>query len=248
LPFEIPLSIQANQILLASFPKSGNTWFRFVVANILSQRLRGEEISFQNLSYYSPEIKKDRKLKNCVSSDSDPIFLKTHFYNNLFFKRYKSVVLYREPENVFKSYYYYAISEYSMHPKNLAEFINHPRYGVNAWLYFYKSWLNAKGSIIVSYDDLIERPFEGFKLIFESLNYSVNDTELEVAISNSDKKEMHRLEKEAGDPNKVNDSYDFVGLQPARVYNGKDLELVRRIITKRLGKTIKSLDSLKVRF
>ena len=45
--------LSANDIFLASYPRSGNTWLRFV----LSEALTGQSIDFDNVDHFVPELK-----------------------------------------------------------------------------------------------------------------------------------------------------------------------------------------------
>lgn len=247
-PLEIPFSWSRTFVILASFPKSGNTWFRFVVANIVSGRLSGERIDFGTLEKYAPVIKKDRFVRKCLLESNTPTFLKTHFHNTPLFGFYDAVVIYRNPEDVFRSFFLYVKSEHGVSFEDLSSLINDSRLGIDNWKGFHQSWLSRPNCIFVSYDDLIKRPFEGFNTIFDLLGYSVTEQELSAAIAKSSKEEMSRLERFFGDPNKKDPDYRFVGESKNRSYSGEDLPFVRNKLERELSDLFLALEKRKVMF
>lgn len=213
--WECPTHFYDNNIILASFPKSGNTWFRFVSSNVISLTLGKNEIDFHKIKIYSPEIRGNRKLKGLIQSTTAPNFLKTHFYYGAGFKKYPSLVLFREPTKTMLSYYDYMKNEHSKTYLSFGDFLKRSRVGLDAYNLFHDTWLE-KGTLFVSYDELIKNQFTGLKKIYEQLGYPISDEILTQAIENSSRKNMARLEREKGDPTKVSKNYQFVGLKSDR--------------------------------
>ena len=214
--FECPQIFVRSHVLLASFPKSGNTWFRFVTSNILSQNLGNEQIDFYRIREFSPEIRGNRRLDKVVSCKQAPTFLKTHFYNVWGFRKYQAIVLYRNPLKTLQSYYIYMTKEQSKSYANFDEFINSSRVGIDAWNYFHKTWLKHPNALFISYDELIHNQYNGINTIYEKLGYSISKTILMNALEASSRENMVLLEKKVGDPSKKNKNYEFVGLKEDR--------------------------------
>lgn len=231
-------------ILLASFPKSGNTWFRFVSSNILARYSGIENIDFHSIRFLSPEIRGNRRLKGIIKSEKAPTFLKTHFYNVSGFNNYPVVVLFREPVKTFQSYFDYMQNEHGKSYKDFLSFLNSPRVGIYSWLYFHETWMNHKNVVFVSYDELIKNQFIGLKTIYKKLGFEINDELLEQAITASSRENMARIENESGDPSKKNAEYNFVGNKDGRHGQVEDeiknyilsstLEMYKKLMDKRL--------------
>jgi len=92
--------ILETDVFLCSYPKSGNTWMRFLLANMLNPN---EDISFRNIDTMVPEIARSPvDLNQCRSR---PI-MKTHWpYLEIF---PKTIYIYRDPRDALISYYHYA--------------------------------------------------------------------------------------------------------------------------------------------
>ena len=95
------LTVFDDDIFLVSYPRSGNTWARFLVGNLLYD----EPVTFANVDSRIPEIYlfPDRILRRAPR----PRVLKSH---ECFDPRYKRVIyIVRDPRDVAVSYYHYAI-------------------------------------------------------------------------------------------------------------------------------------------
>lgn len=214
--FEAPAKKVDGAVLLASFPKSGNTWFRFVVGNVLSQLTSQELVDFHSISKYSPEIRGGRHLSDAVFTEGCPTFLKTHFYKTRCFASYPAVVLFRDPVKSLFSYYQYMAGEHGRTYRNFAHFIRSPRVGVDSWLLFHRSWLTDSQAVFISYEELVSRPGAIVKNLYEKLGFDINEIVIENALRNSSRDAMRVVEVDRGDPNKKNVSFNFVSIDPQR--------------------------------
>lgn len=210
-PLEAPVRFSDLHVFMASFPKSGNSWARFVVSNVNSILQDGKPINFHTINEYSPVVRGNRALRNAQPVEGAPLFLKTHFPYTRFFQSNRAVVIVRNPSFAVNSYYEYL--KEAQEKKNipaLEEFIFHWRYGLNAWAYFMDSWTNSKNTVIfVRYEDLKESPIEGFYNIYEKLGYNIPIEVLKEAVHRSNKKTMRKTLETDGDPFNKN-NFKFV--------------------------------------
>lgn len=213
---EVPLHLNKQNVILASFPKSGNTWYRFVSSNILAGYSGTENVDFNSIRYLSPEIRGNRSLEGIIKSENAPTFLKTHFYNVSGFNKYPVVVLFREPVKTFQSYFDYMQNEQGKSYKSFLSFLNSSRVGIDSWLYFHATWMRREDVVFVSYDELIKNQFNGLKTVYKKLGFEIDNEVLEQAIKASSRENMARIEKESGDPSKKNAEYNFVGNKDGR--------------------------------
>lgn len=89
-----------NKVWLVSYPRSGNTWLRFLVANILYPN---GDVNYRSINGMVPDVhQRQNWLKEGVRS---PQFIKSHF---MFRENYQRVVyLYRDGRDVAISLYYF---------------------------------------------------------------------------------------------------------------------------------------------
>lgn len=98
------LTVFPDDTFIVSFPRSGNTWTRFLVANLVYPR---ESVTFANIESLIPDIyaQSRRYLKRV----SRPRILKSHEY---FDPRYKRVLyIVRDPRDVALSSYYFHLKQ-----------------------------------------------------------------------------------------------------------------------------------------
>jgi Sulfotransferase domain len=92
------VAVRPDDTFIVSYPRSGNTWTRFLVANLL---FPGEPVSFANIERLIPdaEAQSSRYMKRLPG----PRLIKSHQY---FDHRYPKVLyIVRDPRDVAASYY-----------------------------------------------------------------------------------------------------------------------------------------------
>src|ERR1700752_3256978 len=90
--------VYADDTMVVSYPRSGNTWTRFLVANLLHPN---EEVTFANIERLIPDTSSisNRALKRIAR----PRVIKSHEY---FDHRYpKTIYIVPDPRDVALSYY-----------------------------------------------------------------------------------------------------------------------------------------------
>jgi hypothetical protein len=94
------LPVRPDDILLASYPKSGNTWTRFLIANLV---FPDQEVSFGNLHQLVLDL--DFSVKRDFDRAPRPRIVKTH---GSFDPRYRRVIyVVRDPRDVALSQHHY---------------------------------------------------------------------------------------------------------------------------------------------
>jgi hypothetical protein len=94
------LAVYPDDTFLVSFPKSGNTWARFLIANLVRPN---EKIDFSSVNGVipGPEVTSNRELLRVAR----PRIIKSHQY---FDPRYKQVIyIARDPRDVVVSQYHF---------------------------------------------------------------------------------------------------------------------------------------------
>lgn len=191
------VTVFPDDVFIVSYPKSGNTWVRFLVANVIHQT---EPVTFADIEQKVPDIYRnnDRHLLRIPR----PRILKSH---ELFDPRYKKVIyIVRDPRDVIISYYHYHIKVRFIedgYPMNryLLRFISGELSSFGSWGENVGGWMGARqntnGFLLIRYEDLIAQPIYELRKITSFLGINANDGKLGLAIKLSSAENMRKLEK-----------------------------------------------------
>ena len=136
------LAVYADDTFVVSYPRSGNTWTRFLVANLV---YTDKEVSFANIERLIPDtLQSNRALKRTPR----PRIIKSHEYLDL---RYpKTIYIVRDPRDVALSSYnfrrkYREIEDALPLEQFVEDFIaGRPASGWGTWAENVASWIFAR--------------------------------------------------------------------------------------------------------
>lgn len=189
------LDVFEDDVFLVSYPKSGNTWLRFLVANLLKK----ESVTFKTIPNYIPDIY--GKTNAELMSYRRPRILKSHEYYDSRYKRLILVV--RDPRDVLISYYHYSkktgrISSDCSLEEFSYDFIGGRVDPYKDWCQHFLGWHSNKkeGILVVRYEDLLSNSIFEVKRIADFLGVSdIENDELMTVIERSSFKAMRENEK-----------------------------------------------------
>ena len=192
-------------IPIASYPKSGNTWLRFVLANIISGHLKkNEQITFQNIYRWIPETRGIREIEPAVISSNLKIPIKTHAIPKIYKTLDKNILLIRHPGDVLASYHDYLSGVHNIKVPSVKDFVESSKYGLYQWVIMNEFWVK-KGAFIARYENLRKNNEVEFLKICKFLEWPFDEDILYEALENSTKSKMNTVQKISGDPyNKTN--------------------------------------------
>jgi hypothetical protein len=199
----LPKNHLIEDVFLVSYPKSGNTWLRFLIANAIKVHHQiDKEVNFFSIVDMIPEIRLNGEMKQGgpFGRTDIPRIIKSHSPYNPYY--YRVIWLVRDPRDVMVSYYYYLrwlkrISE----DTDISEFIRQEKYGINNWIKHTESWYFytgiAGGQIVkmFRYEDFIKDTYSQLAMLMELLGINISDQSLKQAIELSSKERMKDLEK-----------------------------------------------------
>jgi Sulfotransferase domain len=198
------LTVFPDDVFLTSYPRSGNTWTRFLIGNLIFQE---EPVTFANIEERIPEIyfNPDHAMRRIPR----PRILKSH---ECFQPQYPRIIyVVRDPRDVAVSFYHHNVKarnipdEYPMEafiPRFIAaEFDS--KWG--SWSDNVLSWLalreNHPGFILLRYETMKENPMQELMRLtafLERCSFRKLDTgaeKLQRAIDLSSPENMRKLEK-----------------------------------------------------
>lgn len=194
------LQVWSDDIFLVSYPKSGNTWLRFLVANLVQ---REPPITLVGADHLIPAV--DGKSKNHFKAMSQPRIIKSHYP---FLESYKRVIyVVRDPRDVVMSQYHYQIKRGVLAPgASVAAFVERFLAGdvsiYGSWGENVGSWLAARSRdpkfLLIRYEDMLKEISKETERIARFIGVEPNPSRLVTAIERSSVDRMRQLEKVEG--------------------------------------------------
>tara|TARA_B100000287_G_C20450872_1_gene709418 strand:+ start:50 stop:823 length:774 start_codon:yes stop_codon:yes gene_type:complete len=200
--------VNNNKInIITSFPKSGNTWIRFIIYdlffndnNILTENSLG--IKKKVPDFHNVELKNNQILFSNELKDKN-IFIKTHFSFNQMkkFQINKVIILIRNPYDVLVSLFNYyelnkdvksAVIDYFCLNYTLPFF---KRFNFPDWKEHFESWINSgKNYHIVRYEDLIDDFENQIKILCNFLEINVSEAKIQFIKKNTSFENLKNVE------------------------------------------------------
>src|SRR5579872_3039554 len=195
------LLILPDDVFLVSFPKSGNTWTRFLVANLV---FPDQNADFGNIHELIPDP--GATTKRHFDRMPRPRIIKSH---ECFDPRYPRVIyIVRDPRDVVVSQYHYhrkckrIDDDYPM-AKFVGRFIAGETCPHGSWGENVATWLTTRQHdprfLLLRYEDMISDTPRELAKIASFLNLSATPERLSQAIERSSADKMRQLEKSQSD-------------------------------------------------
>jgi hypothetical protein len=199
LRIERDITVFPDDVFLTSYPRSGNTWTRFLVANLVYQ---DEPVNFLNIERLVADMYKssDRVMRNLPR----PRLMKSH---ECFDPRYMKVIyIVRDPRDVAVSNYHWELKLRSIkegYP--IEDFV--PRWmepqfwlRIGSWGDHVTSWLSTRrdkpGFLLVRYEDLKKNSQAELGRVAKFLGIEPTKERLDLAVERSSADNMRKMERE----------------------------------------------------
>lgn len=186
-----------DDVWIVSYPKSGNTWTRFLIANLIAG---GETVDWSNIERHVPDLyySRDPQLRGLKR----PRYFKSHEPYRPDYRRVIFIV--RDPRDVAVSYYHFVRKAHMLSvDATMDEFMKKFMDGridpYGSWGENVGSWLGARRNtpdfMIVRYEDLLENTESQLARIAEMLRLPADNGQLRRAVENSRADRMRELEQ-----------------------------------------------------
>lgn len=155
--------------IITSFPKSGNTWVRYIIYDLFFNPQNKENDNSQNIKKFVPDLHAIKINHNQLVLDKvlkdKKIFLKSHLsYNQMLnYSMDKIILIIRNPLDIFVSLYNFYNYDKSKKDELVSFFAKHhtlpvlKRFGFPTWSQHTNDWIDSKKNLhIVRYKSLID--------------------------------------------------------------------------------------------
>lgn len=195
------LTVFPDDTFVVSYPKSGNTWTRFLIANLAYPKARVDFTTINRL-IADPALASKRFLKSLPR----PRILKSH---EPFDPRYKHVVfIVRDPRDVALSEYHFEVKRKHVDEATpidhyVSRFVAGDTGPYGSWGENVGSWVAARQNnprfLLLRYEDMLEAPERELAKVAIFLGFEPDPQRLAHAIDESSADRMRKLEQAQAD-------------------------------------------------
>lgn len=185
-----------DDTFIVSFPKSGNTWTRFLIANLLHPE---EPANFGNIDRLVPES--EGLTKNQLARVPRPRIMKSHEYFDARFR--KVVYIVRDPRDVVVSQFHFfrkrrRIADDSSIEQFVTRFVVGETCDYGSWGTNVASWLVARQNsptfLLLRYEDMVSRTSSELARVAAFLGLGATPEMVAQAVERSSADRMRKLE------------------------------------------------------
>jgi estrone sulfotransferase len=194
------IDIRPNDAFIVSYPKSGNTWVRFLLANLLAPE---KQISFRNIEDYVPNIYKSSAT---LEDREGRRYIKTH--HPCYDLYPKTVYIYRDGRDALVSYYHYATGK-KVFAGTFADFIFSPFVEqFSSWKEHVTSALDFAAEhpdriLMLQYEEMLRQPLPCAARVTEFLEMECDERAIAQAVEKSSFDQLKRVEQTLGGENLI---------------------------------------------
>jgi hypothetical protein len=197
------LAVYPDDTFIVSYPRSGNTWTRFLVANLV---YRSQPVTFANIEQLIPDC--EAMSSRYVKRVARPRIIKSHEY---FDPRYKKVIyIVRDPRDVALSYYdfsrkYRHIEDNYLLTSFVSDFVGGKlsSFDWGTWGENVASWFYTRNGrpefLLLRYEDMLSDTQSELAKIARFLNIDPTPDRLASAVERSSADRMRKLEASQGE-------------------------------------------------
>lgn len=188
--WEARYGVNKSDVFLVSYPRSGNTWIRFM---LLQARPGFTENDFQRINEIIPDMHGNLTWFQCRRTN----LVKSHL---TYWQPFRRVIyLVRDGRAATHSNWRYQRDEGRFHG-TFEDFVKHPHWP-STWSEHVSGWAQApETELVIRYEDVVSHPCEQLLRVTTLLKWPLPQSRAEEIIANSTKEKMHALEKSQAIP------------------------------------------------
>ena len=188
------LKIKKEDIILASYPRSGITWMQFLIANLVKPD--DLEIDFHTVHDIIPEFGRiDDQYQTVINKK----IIKTHATYNRAYKR--TIYLVRDGRDVYVSYYHYRLKQLE-EGTTFGDFLRREDHYPCLWKDHIQSWYDAglpeEDFLVIRYEDILEDARQEVRKIANFIGMQASAEDIQQAIDKSSFERMKKIDQTKG--------------------------------------------------
>lgn len=198
---------RASDIYLVSYPKSGNTWMRYLLAYSIWPELA--EIDLEDMAAYIPShgIPRDAQMLLDPSAPCNQLphrIVKEHFCYGREAQRYarRAIYIARDGRDALVSYWHFCNQrDGTQIPfSDFIELSARPGHSYGRWKDHVSGWLNAPldAKLVIRYEDLLTDAAPWLERALQFAGHSISADRIEAAVARASFDSMKRLETRKG--------------------------------------------------
>ena len=197
------------KVHLVSFPKSGNTWLRFLLANYFSDT----EVNFGNINDITATSKENVKPINGVA------LIKHHVPSSVvdIGREDFIICIVRNPFSALRSYRNFVSKQNPLLFRTDESFLRGYDRWFGTWGENVDSWVTVPNVLILKYEDLIEDTVGQMSKILHHIGSPVIQERVEASIEASSVDRMSKMSGQAAFMKAINNEVRFVREQSANI-------------------------------
>ena len=186
------LALRKDDVLLASFPRSGTTWTRHVLCNLISlNEWNGRDVE-PVLDATMPALGANNLFRRW-RHPTMPRVVKTHHRYSPAFRNRTAIIIIRDPRDVMVSRYHLIRDKRAEFTEPFDRFIRDRRHGLENWFKHFSSW-RSHASLVLRYEEMLADPHQEFGRMLGTLGVRDHDDLLDEAIARSSFRSLQSAE------------------------------------------------------
>ena len=193
------IEILPDDVFLVSYPKSGNTWLRFLIGNYITDC----GVDFSNSHLVMPDVHFNPK--DCSGVEFRPRFIKSHKPYTPSYPRVIYII--RDGRDAAVSYYFYQqkagkLEKNAPFAAFLEKFAREGIEGYGTWSDHVESWLEKRGQgnmLVLKYEEMLDDTERELDKVVRFVGLEYDSEKIKRAVKASSFKEMQKLEVEQHD-------------------------------------------------
>ena len=212
--------MRASDVLVASFPRSGSTRLRLILAGLVTPdaaAIQSHDVFEGTVPELGGPARWDRQL-------DWPLFIKTHRPYSPLLARPRAILLLRHPLDALASFHAYRSALIGVPTQPSGAFLRDARVGLPRWIRHTRSWA-ARARHTMRFKALSSHPQSEIVAMMEALGLSPQLARLDDAIARATPDVAHRLRATRKGGDRLGPSFDFARSdhhQPRATFSAAD--------------------------